>query len=50
MGTYTPSAASLSVIATAEEPPPPTTSANPIQTVPLDLSNTDLTDTQQAQL
>ena len=46
MGTYTPSALSMSVIATAEEPPPPTTSANPIQTVPPDLSNTDLTDTQ----
>ena len=50
MGTYTPSAASMSVIATAEKSHPPTSISDSAQTVPIDLSDTDLTDTQQAQL
>ena len=50
MGTYTPSAASMSVIATAEKSHSPTSISDSTQTVPIDLSDTDLTDTQQAQL
>ena len=50
MGTYTPSAATMSVIATAENSHPPTSISDSAQTVPIDLSDTDLTDTQQAQL
>ena len=47
---YTPSAASMSVIVTAEKSHPPTSISDSAQTVPIDLSDTDLTDTQQAQL
>ena len=48
MGTYTPSAASMSVIATADTSMPPPPVSNPSQRVPLDLSSTPLTEVQQA--
>ena len=50
MGTYLPSAASLSVIATADDSAPPSSPTEPPQAVPLDLTDTDLTDAQQTQL
>ena len=50
VGTYLPSAASLSVIATADNSAPLSSPTEPPQAVLLDLTDTDLTDAQQTQL
>lgn len=50
VGIYTPSAASMSVITTADTQQSHTLSPDSTDTVPLDLSDTPLNDTQQAQL
>ena len=50
MGTYTPSGGSMSVITTPDSPPPTSPTSTSTQTVPLDLSNTTLTEAQQEQL
>ena len=50
MGTYAPSGGSMSVITTPDDPQPTSTSPSSTQTVPLDLSDTTLTEAQQAQL
>ena len=50
MGTYTPSGGSMSVITTPDSPPPASPTSSSTQTVPLDLSNTTLTEAQQEQL
>ena len=50
MGTYTPSGGSMSVITTPDSPPPSSPTSSSTQTVPLDLSNTTLTEAQQEQL
>ena len=49
LGTYTPSGASMCVIATADTPQSPDVVSDSTQTVPLDLSDTPLDESQQAQ-
>ena len=50
MGTYTPSGGSMSVITTPDSPPPASPTSRSTQHVPLDLSDTILTEAQQEQL
>lgn len=50
MGTYTPSGGSMCVITTPDDPQSASTASSSTQTVPLDLSDTTLTEAQQDQL